>query len=121
MSFRENRAGVNGCRWTSQTVWSNPRRVLSSQRRRRLVYKALTTGRITPWDYQPWQDASQLYEKLLPLIVFGAQNFELILYCEKRLLHARGLIASARCRDASIAPDPDTVRYVDELNGRIMR
>jgi len=68
-----------------------------------------------------YQDASQLYEKLLPLIVFGAQNFELILYCEKRLLHARGLLASARCRDASIAPDPDTVRYVDELNGRIMR
>ncbi|MGE0211656.1 MAG: choline-sulfatase [Parvibaculaceae bacterium] len=34
---------------------------LQSQRRRRLVYKALTTGRITPWDYQPWQDASQLY------------------------------------------------------------
>jgi choline-sulfatase len=35
--------------------------IVSSQRRRRLVYKALTTGRITPWDYQPWQDASQLY------------------------------------------------------------
>jgi choline-sulfatase len=34
---------------------------LKSQRRRRLVYKALTTGRITPWDFQPWQDASQLY------------------------------------------------------------
>jgi len=34
---------------------------IRSQRRRRLVYKALTTGRITPWDYQPWQDASQLY------------------------------------------------------------
>ena len=68
-----------------------------------------------------YQDASQLYEKLLPLIVFGAQNFELILYCEKRLLQARGLLASARCRDARIAPDPDTVRYVDELNGRIMR
>jgi 2-keto-3-deoxy-L-arabinonate dehydratase len=68
-----------------------------------------------------YEDASQLYEKLLPLIVFGAQNFELILYCEKRLLQARGLLASARSRDARMAPDPDTVRYVDELIGRIMK
>jgi choline-sulfatase len=37
------------------------REIVLSQRRRRLVYKALTTGRVTPWDYQPWQDASQLY------------------------------------------------------------
>jgi hypothetical protein len=57
----------------------------------------------------------------LPRIVFGAQNFELILYCEKRLLQARGLLASARCRDASIAPDLDTLRYVDEMDGRIMK
>jgi len=34
---------------------------LISQRQRRLVYKALTTGKITPWDFQPFQDASQLY------------------------------------------------------------
>jgi choline-sulfatase len=35
--------------------------ILRSQRRRRLVYKALTTGQISPWDYQPRQDASKLY------------------------------------------------------------
>ncbi|CAN5261288.1 choline-sulfatase [soil metagenome] len=35
--------------------------ILRSQRRRRLVYQALKTGQVTPWDYQPWQDASQLY------------------------------------------------------------
>ena len=66
------------------------------------------------------EEAFQLYEKLLPFIVFGWQNFELWLYCEKRLLQARGLLASARCRDASIAPDPNTVRYVDEMSERIM-
>ena len=44
-----------------------------------------------------FEESSQLYEKLLPRIVFGAQNFELMLYCEKRLLYARGLLASARC------------------------
>jgi len=78
-----------------------------------LVFKLRTANKC--------QDAFQLYEKLLPLIVFGAQNFELILYCEKRLLQARGLLVSARCRDASIEPDPNTVRYVDELNRRMMK
>jgi len=37
------------------------REVLSSQRRRRFVYKALTTGQVTPWDFQPWEDASKRY------------------------------------------------------------
>jgi choline-sulfatase len=35
--------------------------VLTSQRRRRFVYRALTTGQITPWDFQPWEDASKRY------------------------------------------------------------
>jgi choline-sulfatase len=35
--------------------------VLSSQRRRRFVYRALTTGRVTPWDFQPFEDASKRY------------------------------------------------------------
>jgi dihydrodipicolinate synthase/N-acetylneuraminate lyase len=67
------------------------------------------------------EEAFQLYEKFLPFLVFGLQNFELWLYCEKRLLQARGLLTSARCRDACIAPDPNTVRYVDEMNERIMQ
>jgi 2-keto-3-deoxy-L-arabinonate dehydratase len=65
-------------------------------------------------------EAFQLYEKLLPRIVFGLQNFELWHYCEKRLLQARGLLDNARCREASLAPDPSMVRYIDELNERIM-
>ena len=35
--------------------------VLRSQRRRRFVYQALTTGQVTPWDFQPWEDASKRY------------------------------------------------------------
>ena len=44
--------------------WDMPRltqEILVSQRRRRLVYEALTSGRVTPWDYQPFQEASQQY------------------------------------------------------------
>jgi choline-sulfatase len=35
--------------------------VLASQRRRRLVDAALRNGRHTPWDFQPFDDASQQY------------------------------------------------------------
>jgi choline-sulfatase len=35
--------------------------VLASQRRRRLVYSALTKGRLISWDHQPCVDASQQY------------------------------------------------------------
>ncbi len=35
--------------------------VLASQRRRKLVYGALTQGKRTPWDHQPMVDASQQY------------------------------------------------------------
>lgn len=66
-------------------------------------------------------EAFQLYEKLLPRLVFGLQNIELWLYCEKRLLAARGLLPNARCRDATLAPDPSTVRYVDGLNTRLLK
>jgi choline-sulfatase len=36
-------------------------KVLNSQRRRRLVYSALTQGKLTSWDHQPFVDASQQY------------------------------------------------------------
>jgi 2-keto-3-deoxy-L-arabinonate dehydratase len=66
------------------------------------------------------EEAFAIYEQLLPLIAFSLQNFELWLYCEKRVLRARGLMAGARSRNASLSPDPHTVRYVDELTDRLM-
>jgi choline-sulfatase len=47
-----------------QRRWDLPRleaEVLTSQRRRRFVYKALTTGQVSPWDFQPYEDASKRY------------------------------------------------------------
>lgn len=35
--------------------------ILGSQRQRQLVSRALMTGKIAPWDYQPTQDAAQQY------------------------------------------------------------
>jgi choline-sulfatase len=36
-------------------------KVLDSQKRRRLVFKAHMTGRRTPWDFTPCRDASNRY------------------------------------------------------------
>jgi 4-hydroxy-tetrahydrodipicolinate synthase len=66
-------------------------------------------------------EAVQLFEKVLPQIVFSLQNMELFLYCEKRLLQARGLLSNARCRNAGFTPDRYAVDYVNELNDRILR
>ncbi len=39
------------------------RRVVTSQRRRRLVFEARRRGRPAPWDYEPRQDAARLYAR----------------------------------------------------------
>jgi choline-sulfatase len=45
-------------RWDLEALRAD---VLASQKRRRLVARALQQGRQTAWDYQPVRDASQLY------------------------------------------------------------
>ena len=66
-------------------------------------------------------EAFELYGQLLPFIDFGLQNFELWLSCKKRILRGSGLISNSICRNASIAPDPHSVGYVDQLSDRIMQ
>lgn len=66
-------------------------------------------------------EAFELFGMVLPHIVFSLQNFELYLYCEKRLLQARGILSNARSRRAGYTPDPATVHYVDELNARVLQ
>jgi choline-sulfatase len=45
-------------RWHMPTLHAE---VVASQQRRHLVYDALRRGRYTPWDFQPFRDASRLY------------------------------------------------------------
>jgi choline-sulfatase len=45
-------------RWNPQALKAA---VIRSQRRRRLVFEALTQGKHTPWDFQPQADASRQY------------------------------------------------------------
>lgn len=45
-------------RWDLEKLYQE---IIASQRRRRLVHEALMRGRYTPWDFQPFEDASQKY------------------------------------------------------------
>lgn len=68
-------------------------------------------------------DAAQafhLFERVLSHIGFSLQNIELFIYCEKRLLQARGLLSNAVCRAPCYRPDALTERYIKELEERVI-
>lgn len=57
-------------------------RILTSQRRRHVVQKALLTGDYRPWDYQPTQDASKQYVRAgalsSPSVVKGRLRYPVV-------------------------------------------
>ncbi len=68
------------------------------------------------------QDAKafDLFEKVMPQIFFSLQNMELFHYAEKELLIARGVLKNSIARKAAYIPDPSSVRYIRELNKRVV-
>ena len=68
-------------------------------------------------------EAMDLFEKLLPQIVFSLQSMELFLWMEKDLLVRRGVIPaeSAHVRSATLSPDTDSWRHALLLNARVAR
>ena len=66
-------------------------------------------------------ESFRLFERLLPQIEFSLQNLELFIYCEKRLLQARGLTRTSVCRTPAFRPDALTERYIAELTDRVLR
>ena len=66
-------------------------------------------------------DAQDLYEKLLPQIVYSLQSMELFLWMEKDLLVRRGVMdaSSAHVRSARWTPDEPSWRYAQSLNERV--
>ena len=65
--------------------------------------------------------AMQMFEFLLPQIVFSLQNMELFLWMEKDLLARRGVLSAATChvRAATLTPDEATWRHAQRLNERL--
>ncbi len=45
-------------RWNSEEIRNN---VIATQKQRRTLYEAMTTGKLTHWDYNPPRDATQEY------------------------------------------------------------
>lgn len=62
-----------------------------------------------------------LFEKVLPHIVFSLQNLELFLYMDKDLLVRRNLLTHSTVRSATLTPDAGTLRHADWLTQRVLR
>lgn len=65
--------------------------------------------------------AFDLFEKVMPQIFFALQNMELFHYAEKQLLMARGILPNSISRKAAYVPDESSIRYINELNERILQ
>ncbi len=76
------------------------------------VFDLATGGRMN--------DAADLFQNVLPYLVFSLQNMELLIRMEKQLLHARSLIASDRARAATLTPDPETEAHIEFLIRRLL-
>jgi 4-hydroxy-tetrahydrodipicolinate synthase len=67
--------------------------------------------------------AMDIFQTVLPQLVFSLQNLEFWLFVEKQLLAARGIIdeSSAFVRQATRVPEPAAIRQALWLNERILR
>lgn len=66
--------------------------------------------------------ALDLFERLLPQLVFSLQNMELFVLIEKKLLAARGVLpaSSTNVRTPTWTPDSETMQYGLKLNERVI-
>jgi 4-hydroxy-tetrahydrodipicolinate synthase len=69
------------------------------------------------------KEALDLFEHVLPQLVFALQSLELFLCLEKRLLAARGVLneASTHVRRPTWTADPETLAHGLHLNERLVK
>jgi 4-hydroxy-tetrahydrodipicolinate synthase len=65
-------------------------------------------------------EAADLFEGVLPQIVFSLQNLELYHCAEKLLLRARGVLRDCHVRDAGMRLSDDDRRHLEFLNSRVI-
>ena len=66
------------------------------------------------------QEAYEIFQGVLPQIVFSLQNLELYHHAEKRLLVARGIIEGCVVRDLRMDLSDRDAEYIDFLNANIL-
>jgi len=76
------------------------------------VFRLARTGRKA--------EAAEIFEGVLPQIVYSLQNLELYHHAEKSLLRARGVLAETYVREARLEPEPREKAHLEFLNGRIL-
>ena len=76
------------------------------------IYRLAKAGRM--------QEAYDVFQGVLPQIVFSLQNMELYHHAEKRLLLARGIIGTCVVRDLRMDLDPQEAEQIDFLNANIL-
>ncbi len=77
-----------------------------------LIFRLLTEGKPV--------EAYEIFQAVLPQITFSLQNMELYHHAEKKLLQARGILASTTVREATLAIRAKDMEYIDFLNSRIL-
>jgi 4-hydroxy-tetrahydrodipicolinate synthase len=65
--------------------------------------------------------ALDLFQVLLPQLLFSLQNMELFLHIEKRLLADRGLLNDPTVRSPTFTPTEQLLAYGDTLNRRLVQ
>jgi 4-hydroxy-tetrahydrodipicolinate synthase len=63
--------------------------------------------------------AADLFERVLPQMLFGLQNPEMYLLFEKRLLVERGVLSDSTMLPISFSPSAELVARGDFLNRRV--
>jgi 4-hydroxy-tetrahydrodipicolinate synthase len=66
------------------------------------------------------EEAPNIFQGVLPQIVFSLQNMQLYHYAEKRLLAARGIISECVVRDLRMDLAAHDAEYIDFLNANIL-
>jgi 4-hydroxy-tetrahydrodipicolinate synthase len=66
------------------------------------------------------QEAYEVFQGVLPQIVFSLQSMELYHHAEKRLLAARGIMDGCAVRDLRLTLHPLDAEHIDFLNGNIL-
>ncbi len=64
--------------------------------------------------------AFEIYRSMLPQIVYAMQNIELFHHMEKRLLQARGLLASTVVREPSLRLEAYVEAHIEKLNRLVL-
>jgi 2-keto-3-deoxy-L-arabinonate dehydratase len=65
--------------------------------------------------------AFEVFQGVLPQIVFSLQHMELFHHAEKRLLEARGILPGSVVRELALTPDRHLERRISFLNDGILR